>query len=127
MEYQEKIESMISEKTKLKEYLNELKYEGGEQLTRKQVDEIENNVNNALNKCDRTKMKFERVSKILVNVKAGIEHLYEKLDFFKLDGKPNLIVNDDTLVETIAQIVEKIKLIYQVVKNDPSYNPENFK
>ena len=32
-------------------------------------------------KCDRTKLKYERVSKILVNVKAGIEHLYEKLEF----------------------------------------------
>ena len=45
---------------------------------------IENNVNNALNKCDRTKLKYERVSKILVNVKAGIEHLYEKIEYFKV-------------------------------------------
>lgn len=61
-----------------------MKYEGGEALTRKQVDEIENSVNNAINKCERTKLKFERVQKILVNVKAGIEHLYNKLDFFKV-------------------------------------------
>jgi len=41
-------------------------------------------VNNALNKCERTKLKYERVSKILVNAKAGIEHLVEKLDFLKV-------------------------------------------
>jgi len=49
--------------------LNDLKYEGGESLTRKQIDEIENNVNNAANKCERTKLKCDRIQKILVNVK----------------------------------------------------------
>ena len=47
-------------------------------------------------------MKYERVSKILVNVKAGIEHLYEKIEFFKLEGKPNIIITDETLVEGLA-------------------------
>lgn len=64
--------------------------------------QIENNVNNAINKCERTKLKYERVQKILVNVKAGIEHLYEKLEFFKLEGKPNIVISDDTLVEGLA-------------------------
>jgi len=59
-------------------------------------------VNNAINKCERTKLKYERVQKILVNVKAGIEHLYEKLEFFKLEGKPNIMVSDETLVEGLA-------------------------
>lgn len=59
-------------------------------------------MNNAINKCERTKLKYERVQKILVNVKAGIEHLYEKLEFFKLEGKPNIMVSDETLVEGLA-------------------------
>ena len=46
---------------------------------------IESNVTTANNKCERTKLKYERVSKILVNVKAGIEHIYEKLEFFKVN------------------------------------------
>ena len=37
-----------------------------------------------MNKCERAKLKYERSSKILVNAKAGIEHLVEKLDFFKV-------------------------------------------
>lgn len=41
-------------------------------------------MNNAVNKCERTKNKYERSSKILVNAKAGIEHLVEKLDFYKV-------------------------------------------
>ncbi|KAM3132152.1 hypothetical protein pb186bvf_015747 [Paramecium bursaria] len=126
-EYVEKIEALNNEKLKLRERLNDLKYEGGEALTRKQIDEIENNVNNAINKCERTKLKYERVSKILVNVKAGIEHLYQKTEFFKLEGKPNIIIQDDSLVEGLAQIVEKMKLILQLIKNDASYKAQDFK
>lgn len=39
-EYIEKIEYLNNEKQKLKEELNDLKYEGGETLTRKQIDEV---------------------------------------------------------------------------------------
>lgn len=40
IEYQEKIENLNQEKAKLKDHLNDLKYEGGEALTRKQIDEV---------------------------------------------------------------------------------------
>ena len=39
-EYVEKIEALNNEKLKLRERLNDLKYEGGEALTRKQIDEV---------------------------------------------------------------------------------------
>lgn len=44
----------------------------------------------------------------------------------QLEGKPNITVTDESLVESLSQVVEKMKLIYNPVKNDPSYNPENF-
>lgn len=125
-DHSDKIEEMKKKKNELKKLLEKIKYEGGEALTRKQIDEIESNVANANNKCERSKVKYERVQKILVNVKAGIEHIYEKLEFFKLEGKPNITVTDESLVESLSQVVEKMKLIYNPVKNDPSYNPENF-
>ncbi|EAR88638.1 hypothetical protein TTHERM_00187170 (macronuclear) [Tetrahymena thermophila SB210] len=126
-EYQDTIDDKKKQRDDLKAGLNALKYEGNENPNRKQLDEIEKNVNNAVNKCDKAKLKYERVSKILVDVKAGIEHLYEKLEFYKLEGKPNIVITDETLVEGLSQIVEKMKLIFQPVKNDPSYNPEDFK
>ena len=33
-------------------------------------------------KCERMKMKYDRISSVLVNAKAGIEHLADKLVFF---------------------------------------------
>jgi len=55
---------------------------GSDNLTRQQIDEIENSVMKATNKCERIKMKYDRISSVLVNAKAGIEHLADKLVFF---------------------------------------------
>eukprot|EP01016_Furgasonia_blochmanni_P005904 TRINITY_DN12332_c0_g1_i1.p1 TRINITY_DN12332_c0_g1~~TRINITY_DN12332_c0_g1_i1.p1 ORF type:complete len:536 (+),score=134.05 TRINITY_DN12332_c0_g1_i1:290-1897(+) len=126
-EYIEKIEYLTNEKQMIKQLLDDLKYSGGENMTRKQLDEIENNVNNATNKCERARLKYERISKILVNAKAGVEHLSERLEFFPLVGKPNLTVTDETLVECLAQCVEKLRLIYSVVKNDPQFVNDEYK
>ena len=43
-----------------------------------------NSLMNALSKCERSKLKFERIQRILVNEKAGVEHVVEKLEFFKV-------------------------------------------
>lgn len=99
-----------------------MKYEGGENMSRKQLDEVESNVNNATNKCERARLKYERISRILVSAKAGIEHLAElvnKIDIYKLDGKAAINITDDTLVEGMAQCVEKLKSLYQLVESDP--------
>lgn len=58
-------------------------------MTRKQIDEVEKNVNQAQTKYERNKDKLERINKVLVNSKAGIEHLSEKLGEIKLEGIPN--------------------------------------
>ena len=55
---------------------------GSDNLTRQQIDEIEESVMKATNKCERIKNKYDRISSVLVNAKAGIEHLADKLVFF---------------------------------------------
>lgn len=66
------------------------------------MDEIENSVGVAVSKCERSKFKFERIQRILVNEKAGVEHIVEKLEFFKLNGQPNLATTDENLVEALT-------------------------
>ena len=41
-----------------------------------------------------------------------------------MQGKPNISVTDDTLVEALAQIVDKLKMIYLVIKNDPKFKQQ---
>jgi len=124
-EYLEKIEYLNNEKGRIRSELNTLKYEGGENMSRKQFDEIESNVNNVSNKCERARLKYERISKILINAKAGIEHLAHKLETHELPGKANIPVSDETLVEALSQCVERLKVIYQEVQNDPLFQHED--
>jgi hypothetical protein len=124
-EYLEKIEYLNNEKSRIRTELNALKYEGGENMSRKQFDEIESNVNNVSNKCERARLKYERVSKILINAKSGIEHLSHKLESHELSGKANIPVTDDTLVEALSQCVERLKVIYQEVQNDHLFQHED--
>jgi hypothetical protein len=73
-------------------------------------------------KYDRNNDKLERINKILVNAKAGIEHLCEKLNDIKLEGIPNVMVTDNTLVEALIQCEQKLEFIYSLVKDDPLYD-----
>lgn len=124
-EYLEKIEYFSSEKSRLRTELNALKFEGGDNMSRKQFDEIESNVNNVSNKCERARVKHERVTKVLISAKAGIEHLAHKLETHELPGRANIPVSDETLVEALSQCVERLKVIYQDVQNDQLFQHED--
>ena len=60
---------------KLNKKLDKVKYEGVESMTRKQIDEVEKSVAEAQTRFERNKEKLERIDKIIIDSKAGIEHL----------------------------------------------------
>ena len=91
-------------------------------MTRKQVDDVEKDVAEALVKYERNKDQLERINKVLVNAKAGIEHLCEKLNDLKAAGMPNVIVTDNTLVEALIKCEEKLDQLYGQIKNDIMYD-----
>ena len=47
-------------------------------------------------KCDRNKQKYERISRILINVKSGVEHLADKLEPILIDVQP-VVMSDNTV------------------------------
>ena len=81
---QAKIDNLNIEKANLKAKLEELKYSGSGQLgSRRIVDEFETHLAEARHQCEKNCLKYERAAKLLINVKAGIEHLrYSLLPFF---------------------------------------------
>jgi len=85
------------------------------------MDEVEKNVNSAQLKYNANKERLERINKVLVNAKAGIEHLCEKLNDIKLEGVPNVVVTDNTLVEALIQCEQKLEYIFSLVRNDVLY------
>ena len=112
-ENQNKIESLQSEKQRLKARVEEIKYSGhGGGHRRKVVDEHEEKITLALASMDRAKTKFERLARILINVKAGIEHLSEKLDNVKDDGK-QIVLTDDTIADVLYQCESTLTSLLQ--------------
>ena len=118
---EKKLLELNDRKMELRTDVEKMRYEGLEGMTRKQMDEVEKNVNAAQIKYNSNKEKLERINKVLVNAKAGIEHLCEKLNDIKLEGVPNVIVTDNTLVEALIQCEQKLEYIFSLVKNDLLY------
>ena len=66
------------------------------------MDEFEDHLNEAKARCDRNRKKFERVSKVLIDVKAGIDHLMDKLEVVQLDGEDS--VGTESIVDKLALV-----------------------
>ncbi|KAH9121363.1 hypothetical protein LEN26_010714 [Aphanomyces euteiches] len=102
-ENQARLETLQAEHVHLKTHVEELKYSGsGGGHRRKMVDDHETNLNLATAKLDRARLKFERVAKILISVKAGVEHLVDKIESVREDGRA-IQVNDDSIVEALHE------------------------
>eukprot|EP00743_Colponemidia_sp_Colp-15_P001495 GILK01001635.1.p1 GENE.GILK01001635.1~~GILK01001635.1.p1 ORF type:complete len:555 (-),score=144.99 GILK01001635.1:170-1834(-) len=124
-ENQGRIEMLNDEKLSLKARVEEIKYSGSGNMGRRQiVDDFEAHLTEATNKCERNRLKYERVAKILINVKAGIDHLNDKLETIKLDNVPNIAMTDETIVEVLTQAEQKL-LSVLVAMNAviPAYEP----
>eukprot|EP00992_Anisonema_acinus_P013858 TRINITY_DN8971_c0_g1_i3.p1 TRINITY_DN8971_c0_g1~~TRINITY_DN8971_c0_g1_i3.p1 ORF type:complete len:394 (-),score=107.27 TRINITY_DN8971_c0_g1_i3:120-1301(-) len=112
-EAQAKIDQLNAEKSELKARVEELKYSGSGQLgSRRIVDEFETHLAEAQHQCDKNRQKYERVAKILINVKAGIEHLYDKLSVFKSD-MAHIQMADETVVDILKQCESKLLLLME--------------
>lgn len=112
-EAETKIDQLNAEKNDLKSKVEELKYSGSGQLgSRRIVDEFETHLTEAQHQCDKNRQKYERVAKILINVKAGIEHLYDKLSVFKSDMQ-QISMSDETVVDILKQCESKLMLLME--------------
>ena len=70
---------------------------------KKQSDEIERGMNLAQSKHDRNKDRVDKINNTIVNAKAGIEHLCDKLSEIKLEnGEPNIKVTNETMVDALV-------------------------
>merc|ERR1711939_847533 len=83
------------EKEKMKSLVDELKYSAAGGAARRQIGEdLESHLNEAQAKCDRNRGKFERIAKVLIDVKAGVDHIGANLSPIKLDGEAPIEIRD---------------------------------
>ncbi|RLN38420.1 hypothetical protein BBJ28_00026239 [Nothophytophthora sp. Chile5] len=116
-ENQTRLERLQAEHAALKARVEELKYSGSSGgHRRKLVDDHEQNLVLASAKLERAKLKYERLAKVLIGVKAGVEHLVDKMESVREDDQV-IAVTDETIVEalqesevTLTRLLSHIKL-----------------
>lgn len=70
------IEKLQEERRRLRSQVEELKFSNGGGGGRRQaIDDFESHLGEATEKCERNRGKYERLARMLIDVKAGISHL----------------------------------------------------
>lgn len=104
-ENQGKIEGLKEARRTAKAQVEAVKYSGASGgHRRKLVDDHEDQLANSATRLDRSKLKFERLTKVIISMKGGVGHLQEKLDHFGGDlGARSVELSDDTVVEVLRE------------------------
>eukprot|EP01064_Diplonema_japonicum_P023056 TRINITY_DN33511_c0_g1_i1.p1 TRINITY_DN33511_c0_g1~~TRINITY_DN33511_c0_g1_i1.p1 ORF type:complete len:524 (+),score=157.53 TRINITY_DN33511_c0_g1_i1:39-1610(+) len=104
---QARISAFQGEKGGLELKVEEMKYSGTGQLgSRRIVDEFETHLAEAKHQCEKNRSKYERVAKILINVKAGVQHLAQKL-VSKGDGP--VVISDENVISVLKHCDQKLQ------------------
>uniref|UniRef100_K3W817 ODAD1 central coiled coil region domain-containing protein n=1 Tax=Globisporangium ultimum (strain ATCC 200006 / CBS 805.95 / DAOM BR144) TaxID=431595 RepID=K3W817_GLOUD len=114
-ENQARVEQLQAEHNNLKARVEELKYSGsGGGHRRKMVDDHEQNLVLASAKLERAKLKYERLAKVFIGVKAGVEHLVDKLECVRDDDQV-VVVTDETIVDALQESeMTLVRLLNQI-------------
>lgn len=104
-ENQGKIEGLAELRRKLKGKVEEVKYSGaGGAHRRKMIDDHEDQLANSVTRFDRSKLKYDRLSKILISMKAGVGHMQDKLEPVREElGGRQLDLSDETVVDVLKE------------------------
>jgi len=114
-EAQARIDQLAEEKAATKASVDEMKYSGaGGQSSRQEVEACEKRLGEATSAQDRVRTRHGRLTQVFVDIRAGIEHMSDKLEPVKLD-QPAVPVSDDTIVDVMYQSEAKLLKMFGVV------------
>ena len=95
----------------LKARVEEMKYSGpGGGHRRKMVDDHEEQLTSSGARLERSKAKHERLSKVLISVKAGVKHIQDKLEGLREEVNGQRIELTDETVVNVLYENEKVLL-----------------
>ncbi len=112
-ENQGKIEALNELRKKIKSHCEELKYSGvGGGQHRKMVDSYEDQLANSATRLERSRLKYERLSKVIISMKAGVGHLQDKLESFREEIKGRYFTIGD---ETVADVLRECEVCFNTL------------
>ena len=102
---QQKIEALREQKVGIKMHVEEVKYSGpGGGHRRKLVDKHEAQLASAAARLERCRIKHERLTRMVIAVKAGVKHLQDKLDGVREElGGRHIQLTDATTFRVMAE------------------------
>jgi hypothetical protein len=110
-EAQARIDQLKSENGELAAQLEELRYSGCGQLgSRRIIEEFEVHLAEAGNQSHTNGERYEQLAKLLINVKAGVEHVLDKLTQVRSDIVAPAMA-DETVVEVLKVCEQKMVTI----------------
>ena len=118
-EAQSRIEALNEEKGLAKAKVEEMRYSGpGSFGSRRIIDEYDAKLAEANSKCDKNRKRFDKMAKLLVNAKAGIQHLADRLEPVKLPDEKKLEMSDDNVLKIMTDCEHKLERLVQVAMED---------
>ena len=116
---QARIESLGEERASTKVMVDEMKYSGGGgQSSRQEVEQWERKLTDAQSAVERVRVRQQRMTKVFIDIRAGVEHMADKLDSVKIDA-PSVPVSDETIIDVMLQCDAKLLKMYDVVGSMP--------
>ncbi len=123
-ENQGKIEALREQLEASHSRVDEIKYSGtGVTQKRKLVDDHEANLTAASAKLERAKLKAERMASVLINIKAGIEHIADRIEPHRDADQQPLQMTDETVVEVLFQCENTLHRLLSAAKKKGARDP----
>lgn len=112
---QSRIDQLIADRAILRQKVEDNKYSGSGQLgSRRIVDEFETHLNEAKVQLEKSQANYETTSKQIISVRAGIEHLAEKLSSYRPEMQPP-VATDDNTVDVLKHCETKLQMLLEEV------------
>lgn len=115
-ESQHRIDDLNVEKAELTAKLEELRYTGSGQLgSRRIVEEFELHLAEAANQTEANGARYEQLAKLLIDVRAGMDHLLAKLSPYRPEMAAPSSVTEENILEALSLIEQKLQAIAEEV------------
>ena len=115
-ESQTKIESLSEAKVAAQERVQRLKYAAGTGDEKPAAGQAGDSTER--NKLERQRHKHERLARVMIAVKAGVQHLSERLEGVKLDGQVAHVLTDDNMVDVLQQCEAKMRIVLEAIRQE---------
>merc|ERR1711998_624716 len=117
-----RIEDLTNEKKRIQQKVVDAKMKASSTAgNRRIVDEFEQLLSEAKVKSERIKSKFERLTKVMINVKAGIDHLGDKIHLaLGRVASPRISSSNGPVIDSLKQCQKRLALMLDTIKDKGS-------